>query len=85
VTTPFPFHLRSGSKVGGDVTCGGHTAATCADCPFDANEDSNGEGWCNGVRYASFIYRITFECKHSRDVIFTRIAVGMLTLASAGM
>ena len=26
-----------------DVVCGGHTAATCADCP-----QGNGQSWCNG-------------------------------------
>lgn len=29
---------------GGDVVCGGHTAATCAECPR-----GHGAGWCNGV------------------------------------
>jgi hypothetical protein len=53
VTMPFSFHLRSGSKVG-QITCGGHSAATCADCPIDSNGKNNGQGWCNGVSRVSF-------------------------------
>ena len=29
-----------------DVSCGGHSAATCADCP-----KGNGASWCNGDCY----------------------------------
>jgi len=38
-----------------NVNCGGHTAATCADCPINPDGTWMGEGWCNG------------ECKWTAD------------------
>ena len=36
-------HRRTSSQDSSPISCGGHEAATCADCP-----QGNGAAWCNG-------------------------------------
>eukprot|EP00588_Corethron_pennatum_P005343 CAMPEP_0194284696 /NCGR_PEP_ID=MMETSP0169-20130528/28344_1 /TAXON_ID=218684 /ORGANISM="Corethron pennatum, Strain L29A3" /LENGTH=362 /DNA_ID=CAMNT_0039030593 /DNA_START=230 /DNA_END=1315 /DNA_ORIENTATION=+ len=30
------------------VTCGAHSAPSCAECPYDSNKNYMGKNWCNG-------------------------------------
>jgi len=34
--------------VSADVSCGGHSAETCAKCPYNESGNYMGKGWCNG-------------------------------------
>jgi len=51
---------RNNVVTGVVVSCGGHDAPSCAECPFDSGIDK-GQGWCNGVCFWNVYAKICEE------------------------